>query len=83
MNIYEKCPEFESERFLIRLLRDKDCDDLLKVYSDKKALPFFNSDNCDGDNFYYATKEWQRLLVFGICHMKTVGLSDFLLLIRQ
>lgn len=57
MNIYEKCPEFESERFLIRQLYDKDCDDLLKVYSDKKALPFFNSDNCDGDNFYYATKE--------------------------
>ena len=20
-------------------------------------MPFFNSDNCDGDNFYYATKE--------------------------
>ena len=30
---------------------------MLKVYSDKNALPFFNSDNCDGDNFYYATKE--------------------------
>lgn len=57
MNIYEKCPEFESERFLIRQLYDKDCDDLLKVYSDKNALPFFNSDNCVGDNFYYATKE--------------------------
>ena len=27
------------------------------MYSDKNALPFFNSDNCDGDNFYYATKE--------------------------
>ena len=51
MNIYEKCPKFESERFLVRLFHDKDCDDLLKVYSDKKALPFFNSDNCDGDKF--------------------------------
>lgn len=30
---------------------------MLKVYSDKNALPFFNSDNCEGDNFYYATKE--------------------------
>lgn len=26
MNIYEKCPEFESERFLIRLFHDKDCE---------------------------------------------------------
>lgn len=30
---------------------------LLKVYSDKKAVPLFNSDNCNGDNFYYTTKE--------------------------
>lgn len=57
MNIYESCPEIENERFLLRLVENHDCDDLLKVYSDKNALPFFNSDNCDGDNFYYATKE--------------------------
>lgn len=57
MNIYETCPVLESEKFIIRLFQDADCDDLLKVYSDKNALPFFNSDNCDGDNFYYSTKE--------------------------
>jgi len=57
MNIYETCPVLENERFVIRLFQNEDCDDLLKVYSDKNALPFFNSDNCDGDNFYYATKE--------------------------
>lgn len=57
MNIYEKCPVLESEKFIVRLFQNEDCDDLLKVYSDKNALPFFNSDNCDGDNFYYATKE--------------------------
>jgi RimJ/RimL family protein N-acetyltransferase len=57
MDIYSSCPSFESERFIVRLLRDEDCGDLLKVYSDKNALPFFNSDNCNGDNFFYATKE--------------------------
>lgn len=57
MNIYEKCPILESEKFIIRLFKKDDCDDLLKVYSDKNALPFFNSDNCNGDNFYYSTKE--------------------------
>lgn len=56
MNIYEACPVLENEKFLLRAVADEDCDDLLKVYSDKNALPFFNSDNCDGDNFYYATK---------------------------
>lgn len=57
MNIYKTCPVLENEKFLLRLVENEDCDDLLRVYSDKNALPFFNSDNCDGDNFYYATKE--------------------------
>lgn len=57
MNIYETCPVLESEKFRVRLFEKEDGNDLLKVYSDKNALPFFNSDNCDGDNFYYATKE--------------------------
>ena len=47
----------ENEKFKLRLTENEDCDDLLQVYSDKNALPFFNSDNCDGDNFYYAIKE--------------------------
>lgn len=57
MNIYEAIPVVEGERFKLRAVESEDCDDLLHVYSDKKALPFFNSDNCDGDNFYYATRE--------------------------
>ena len=57
MNIYETCPALENGNFLIRLFQTEDCEDLLKVYSDKNALPFFNSDNCNGDNFYYATQE--------------------------
>ena len=57
MNIYEKCPVLENDRFLLRKVEEEDCDDLLAVYSDKNALPFFNSDSCNGDNFYYATKE--------------------------
>ncbi len=68
MNIYEKCPVLENERFMIRLFQDADCDDLLKVYSDLNALPFFNSDNCDGDNFYYSTKE-KMTDALGFWHM--------------
>ena len=34
---------------------ENDVNDSLKVYGDKKALPYFNSDNCHGDNFYYPT----------------------------
>ena len=56
-NIYDGCPKFENVRWLLRFVEKSDSEDLLKVYGDKNALPFFNSDNCDGDNFYYHTKE--------------------------
>lgn len=56
-DVYKRCPYFENERFLLRFVELSDCDDLLKVYSDKKAVPFFNSDNCGGDDFYYTTTQ--------------------------
>lgn len=52
MSIYEKCPSLENADFLIRFIEEQDAEDLLYVYSDKLALPFFNSDNCHGSNFY-------------------------------
>lgn len=55
MNIYEICLTLKSERFILRLFQAENCNDLLKVYRDKNALPFFDSDNCNEDNFYYAT----------------------------
>lgn len=51
MNVYEKCPVFESEKYLLRMVEQGDAADLLSVYSDEKAVPIFNSDNCNGD--YY------------------------------
>lgn len=57
MNIYDLYSPIENEKYVLRLVKKEDCDALFKVYSDINALPFFNSDNCDGDNFYYATKE--------------------------
>lgn len=57
MDIYEKCPVLENDNFIVRLLEENDVDDLLSIYGDKYALPFFNSDNCNGSNFYCATRE--------------------------
>lgn len=54
MNVYENCPVLENDKFKVRLIEEGDADDLLKVYGDKLALPFFNSDNCHGSNFYCA-----------------------------
>lgn len=57
MDIYKNCPEVYNDRFLLRQVREQDCDDLLKVYSDPLAVPLFNSDNCHGDDFHYTTRE--------------------------
>lgn len=56
-DVYQYCPTFENEAFLLRFIEKGDCPDLLKVYSDKKAVPFFNSDNCHGDDFYYTSEK--------------------------
>ena len=52
-DVYECCPIFENDKYLLRFVSEDDCNDLLKVYSDVKAVPFFNSDNCGGDDFHY------------------------------
>lgn len=57
VNVYENCPEFENKDFLIRRTEKADTADLLKVYSDIKSVPFFNGDNCHGDDFHYTTAE--------------------------
>ena len=56
-DVYEVCPTFEDEKFLLRFSTLQDAKELVKVYSDKNALPFFNSDNCHGDNFYYPDEQ--------------------------
>lgn len=55
--IYEKCPVFKNEKVTFRLTTDDDAQELLNCYSDEKAVPLFNSDNCNGDIFYYTSLE--------------------------
>ena len=52
IDVYEQIPVMKSEKFLLREIEDGDAEDLLKVYSDKDAVPLFNSDNCV-NGFYY------------------------------
>lgn len=62
-NVYKICPQFENEDYLLRFVSAEDYPDLLKVYSDKKSVPFFNSDNCGGDDFYYTTEEKMKEVI--------------------
>lgn len=56
-DVYQVCPQFENGDYLLRLVTKEDAADLWKVYSDEKAVPFFNGDNCHGDDFHYRTLE--------------------------
>jgi hypothetical protein len=56
-NIYEKCPVLGNETVTLRLINEEDTLELLNCYSDEKAVPLFNADNCHGDTFYYTTVE--------------------------
>lgn len=56
-NVYEKCPVLENESFRLRLVQEQDAKELLKVYSDEMAVPFFNSDNCYGADFHFTRME--------------------------
>lgn len=64
IDVYEQIPVMESEAFLLREIEDSDAENLLKVYSDKDAVPLFNSDNCV-NGFYYSTiKEMKDTIAF-------------------
>lgn len=56
-NIYEECPIYKNKLITLIQTNMEDAQELLKCYSDEKAVPFFNSDNCNGDNFHYTTIE--------------------------
>ena len=64
IDVYEQIPAMESEKFLLREIEGGDAKDLLKVYSDKDAVPLFNSDNCMNDFYYTSIEEMKDTIAF-------------------
>lgn len=56
-DVYQDCPVFDDGNYCLLLAAEDDAEDLLKVYSDEKSVPFFNSDNCGADDFHYTSLE--------------------------
>lgn len=63
--IYEKCPIFKNETVTLRLINEDDTLELLNCYSDEKAVPLFNSDNCNGNTFYNTTPQQMKQAIDG------------------
>ena len=84
MNVYEDCPVLASDRFTLRLVEERDAEALLAVYSDERAAPLFNSDNCHGDDFRYTTlsrmleaiRFWRRSYYEWKCFVRWTVLAD-------
>ncbi len=53
--IYENQPTLENELIRLRPIAAGDAEALLACYGDANAVPFFNADNCNGDDFHYTT----------------------------
>lgn len=62
-DIYEECPIYKNKIITLAQTKMEDAEELLKCYSDEKSAPFFNSDNCNGDDFHYTTTERMRQAV--------------------
>lgn len=55
--VYENPPRLENELVLLRPVTAEDAPALLSCYGDAHAVPYFNSDHCNGDDFHYTTAE--------------------------
>ncbi len=51
-NVFEQCPVYQSEHFLLRKMDMQDAEGLFQCYSNPEAAKYFNGDCC-GDDFYY------------------------------
>ena len=62
-SVYECCPILQGNFVKLELVTAADAKPLLDCYSDEKAVPFFNSDNCHGDDFHYTAIEQMKQAV--------------------
>lgn len=53
-SIYDNCPTYSSDHFLLRLVAPGDAEDLLCCYSNAVSVRLMNADNCTSD-FHYST----------------------------
>ena len=76
-NPYEKCPAFETDGFILRLVEKSDTEDLLECYSDINAQKYFNADNCINDFRYSALDEMNKAMEFWISAYKNKNFVRF------
>lgn len=64
LDVYERCPVYESNSFKLRLVKMEDAEDLLACYSDPEAVRFMNADHCTSDFYYRTVDEMRQCVAF-------------------
>ena len=82
-DVYDKCPTYESAHFLLRLVEMDDAEDLLECYSDPKAQPLFNADNCNSDFCFSSLDEMRGYLEWWLEAYKNKWLFRFSIVDKQ
>jgi [ribosomal protein S5]-alanine N-acetyltransferase len=62
--VYEECPVYAYDHFVLRQVEMADAEDLLRCYSDESAVRLMNADNCNSD-FNFKTIEEMRGYIAG------------------
>lgn len=73
MNPYKHCPIYRNERYCLRLIEETDAEDLLPIYSDKKAAALCNSDNCEADFYYPDLQQMRRAVEYWLLEYRQEG----------
>ncbi len=74
---YNKCPVYETEKFILRLVNEGDVVDLLECYSNPQAQQFFNSDNCCFGFEYHTLESMENCIQSWIEAYKSRGFIRF------
>jgi RimJ/RimL family protein N-acetyltransferase len=59
---YDRYLRYQTEHFILRLVKQSDAENLLVYYSNTESYRFFNSDNCDY-GFHYDSLQDMRLCI--------------------
>lgn len=70
---YAKCPIYETEHHVLRLVADADAEDLLECYSDPAAWDLFNKDHCAHDFVCHSPADVAEYIRFWLAEYESGG----------
>lgn len=83
VNPYNKCPVYETDNFVLRLVREEDAADLLYCYSDSESRTLFNSDSCTSDFCYNTAEEMKNCITIWLDCYKRQDFVRFSIVEKQ